>query len=91
MNIDDIKGQIVNSVSAQAQPEIDSFFDGLNAQVQLFVTIGIVLSVLWALVMIAGLIIKWRSHAAIMRIDKNVQNLVASQLPPSRSEYDQTK
>lgn len=86
MNIDDIKGQIVNSVSAQTQPQIQSFFDGLNAQVQLFVTIGIVLAILWGLVLLSSLFFKWRSHAALMRIDKNLQKLVASQSQPQSTK-----
>lgn len=87
--LDDIKSQIVNSVSAQTQPQIGKLFDNLNSQIQLVVTIVIVLSVLWGLLMIFTAVQRYRTHAAIMRIDKNLQKLVAAQLPPEVSSDNQ--
>ena len=76
--LDDIKSQIANSVSAQTQPQISQLFDNLNSQIQLFFTIGIVLSILWGLLLIFTAVQRYRTHAAIMRMDKNLQKLVAS-------------
>lgn len=79
--VDEIKSQIVNSVTAQTQPQITAFFDDLKGQLQLFIFITIILSAVIAVVMIINVIQRWRSHAAIMRIDKNLQKLVDATIP----------
>lgn len=80
--IDEIKSQIVNSVTSQTEPQITAFFDDLRGQLQLFITITIIVAVISTVVMIINLIQKWRSHVALMRIDKNLQRLVDATTPP---------
>lgn len=79
--VDEIKSQIVNSVTSQTEPQITAFFDDLRGQLQLFITVAIILSVISAAVMLMNLVQRMRSHAALMRIDKNLQRLVDATAP----------
>ena len=80
--LDEIKSQIVNSVTSQTEPQITAFFDDLRGQLQLFITITIIVATISIIVMIINLFQKWRSHVALMRIDKNLQRLVDATIPP---------
>lgn len=91
MNMDDVKSQIINSVTAQTQPQINDFFSQLNSQLQWVSTVVVLLSVLWVIFMLITAFHRWRQHAAIMRIDKNLQKLVAAQVPAEEEEPTDTK
>lgn len=79
--VEEIKSQIVNSVASQTEPQVTAFFDDLRGQLQLFITIAIILAVISAVVMIINLVQRMRSHAALMRIDKNLQRLADAAAP----------
>ncbi|MFZ2544625.1 MAG: hypothetical protein WAW80_01485 [Candidatus Saccharimonadales bacterium] len=77
--LDDIKSQIISSVSEQAAPQIGDFLDKLNSQIQIIVTVSIVVSSIWAILLLLNAYQRWKSHSAIMRMDKNLQILVEYQ------------
>lgn len=70
-----------SSSTQMQQQAVDSLISKIEPQLQLLLTIGTLVSILFALIAIINLIHKWRIERAILRMDKNLQSLVASKAP----------
>jgi hypothetical protein len=77
--MDDIKSQIVNSITAQTQPQINGMFDELQKQLHTYLLIGTALTVLIVIVLTINTIYKIRVERAILRMDKNLQAFLEQQ------------
>lgn len=77
--VDDVKSQIVNSISAQTQPQINGMLNDMQGQIQFFLTATLVMSAIITIAFVINAIYKIRVERAILRIDRNVQKLVGAQ------------
>jgi uncharacterized membrane protein len=66
--------------------QINSTINSLMPLLQLSLIIGAILTIIVVIYFVVNIIQKQRQHAAIMRIDKNLQRLVDHQIPATASE-----
>ncbi len=70
-----------SSSTQMQQQAVDSLLTNLQPQLELMLTIGTLLSVVFMLVVLINVIHKWRVARAILRMDKNLQTLVDTNKP----------
>jgi cytoskeletal protein RodZ len=72
-----------DQMELQMQESMNQALEQIMPQLQLFMTFFLILSVISVLVIIIGTIYKVRVQRAILRMDKNIQLLVAQQSAPT--------
>lgn len=82
---------LLDNSQNQQQELISQFIDKLQPQLQVLVTVSIVLSVFMAILVLVNSIYKWRVERAILRIDKNVQALAEHHVGLSANEKTNAK
>lgn len=85
MNESDLE-QLVSSRSLDLTAPIKEVLDPLMPFLVILFVLGIVVSVIMVIFFIINTVQKQRQHAAIMRIDRNLQKLVDAQTPPAPAQ-----
>lgn len=80
--------QLLNSLldgsqnsQTQAQDQLQNTLHALQPQIQLFLIISTILTIIIAVGFLVNAIYKMRVERAILRIDKNLEKLVKQQIP----------
>jgi hypothetical protein len=82
MNESDLQRLLDSYTINQGNNPLNQLIEPLLPLLSLFFIIGIILTIVVIIVFVVGAVQKHRTHAAILRIDKNLQRLVDAQLPP---------
>ncbi len=83
--------QNILSLLTGAQGQTSDTIQQLQGTLQSYLWIGLVFSGLMLVLVLINVLHKMRVHAAILRIDKNLQKLVAIQVPEVKKEVVETK
>ena len=86
-----MEDQLLNSLTTSTQGASDTqdqlrvLLESIQPQLQLFLALGIVMSVVIFIGLLVNSIYKIRVERAILRIDRNIQKLVDYQVPDEKT------
>lgn len=75
----------------QMQEKIDGFISAVTPQIQTLLILSVLVMVAVVLIAFMNMLYKWRVERAILRMDKNLEKLVAAQVPVETEEKKETK
>ncbi len=89
-----MEDQLLNSLTtgtqgaSDTQDQLRTLLESIQPQLQLFLTLGIVMSVVIFIGLLINSIYKIRVERAILRIDRNIQKLVDYQIPAKKAPVE---
>ena len=89
-----MEDQLLNSLTSSTQSASDTqdqlrtLLESIQPQLQLFLTLGIIMSVVIFIGLLINSIYKIRVERAILRIDRNIQKLVDYQVPAKKAPIE---
>lgn len=81
--------QLLADQTTGANPIVE-LLEPFMPMLSLLLIVGVVLTIVIIIFFIVSIVQKQRQHSAIMRIDKNLQQLVDAKLPAQAQERDTT-
>lgn len=74
----------------QIQQQIDSLMGSVQPMLQILLVVSVLATIAFILFYFMHMLHKWRVEKAILRIDKNLEKLVAAQVPVVAEEKPET-
>lgn len=89
-----MEDQLLNSLTTntqgatETQDQLHALLQSIQPQIQIFLTLGIIMSVVVFIGLLINSIYKIRVERAILRIDRNIQRLVDYQVPAKKASVE---
>lgn len=88
--LDPLTTQTIQTSSGTIPPELTQLIEKIQSLLPIILTFGLIVSFTFFIYIIAATVHKWRVESAILRIDKNLQKLVAAEASNTIKQIETT-